>query len=109
MCMTAAVIFHLSTNVPSWVKRYHVYKDSSGIKIVELLELKHVPKNKTKMQQQLQEIEVQSATTHLHWQAQRKAQELFIIHFPAKMGSTADVKVVENTIIGGTGYGMEVL
>lgn len=56
---------------------------------MELLELKHV---------QLQEIKVQSATTHLHRQAQRKAQELFIIHFPAKMGSTPDVKVVENTV-----------
>ena len=55
---------------------------------MELLELKHV---------QLQEIKVQSATTHLHRQAQRKAQELFIIHFPAKMGSTPDVKV-ENTV-----------
>lgn len=60
---------------------------------MEILELKHVPKNKTKMQLQLSEIEVQLATSHLHWQGQRKAQELFIIHFPAKMGSNADVKV----------------
>ena len=89
--------------VQSWVRGYHVYKDSWEIEIGEVLNLQHEPKN----QQDKNVVAVVKNGKVVgrvpRALASTKQGTGKICHFLAKQGSTADVKTVVKAVNRGGG------
>ena len=94
--------------IPSWIWGYHAYKDYWQIKIGEVLNLKHEPRNKQD-KNAIAVVKDGIVVGHIPKGLASTKQGVGLIkHFLMKTGSEAEVKVVGKAVNRGGGYGMEV-
>lgn len=102
---------HLSLKeieVSSWIRGYHVYKESWEIEIGEVLELQHEPRNQQD-KNAIAVIKDGHVVGHIPRALTSTKQGTGIVrHFLTKSGSKAEVKVAGKAVNQGGGYGMEV-
>ena len=96
------------TEIPSWIRGYHVYQDTWEIEIGEVLDLIHEPNNEHD-KNAIAVIKDNDVAGHVPWALASTKQETGIIrHFFTKKGSKGQVQVVGKAVNRGGGYGMEI-
>ena len=97
------------TEIPSWIRGYHVYQDTWEIEIGEVLDLIHEPNNEHDKNAIAVIKDNDDVAGHTLWALASTKQGTGIIrHFLTKKGSKGQVQVVGKAVNRGGGYGMEI-
>ena len=106
--MSGSVSTTKATKVPSWIRKYHAYKEFWSIEMDEVLELKHEHNNEQD-KNAIAVVRKGDVVGHIpRALANTKDGAGIVRHLLTKHGSKADVKVVGKAVNRGGGLGMEV-